>query len=89
VGRLGNRSLFQDAGIVGGGEHLPATAAAGATAPSDAAANPRRGSTLLGDRVPMVRRLAKVVADRDTGNGIEVAPPRLAGVLAPAFKAQR
>jgi hypothetical protein len=37
----------------------------------------------------MVHRLAQVVAGRETRNGIEVAPPRLAGVLALAFKAQR
>ena len=34
----------------------------------------------------MVRRLAKVVADRRTGHGLEVAPPRLAGLLAMALK---
>jgi hypothetical protein len=34
----------------------------------------------------MVRRLAKVVADRRTGHGLEVAPPGLAGLLEMALK---
>ena len=86
---VGNRGLLQGAGILGGGEYLPATAVARATAPAASTATFQRGSALLNAGVPMVRWLAEVMAGRETGNGIEVAPPWLAGVLALAFKAER
>jgi hypothetical protein len=35
---------------------------------------------ILGAGMPMVRCLAKVVADRRTGHGLEMAPPGLAGL---------
>ena len=85
----GDCGLFQAAGVLGGGEHLPATAAAGAPAPAASASNSRRRPALLGGGVPLVRRLAKVLVDRETRDGIEVAPPGLAGLLAPAFKMGR
>ena len=87
--RVGDCSLFQAAGVLGGGEHLPATATAGARAPTASASNSRRRPALLGVGVPLVRRLAKVLVDRETRDGIGVAPPGLAGLLASAFKMGR
>jgi hypothetical protein len=89
VGWVGDRSRFQGTGVLGGGEHLPATAAAGTAASAAAASHSRGGSALLGAGVPLVHRLAKVVADRRTGHRLEVAPPVLASLLAMALKTEK
>jgi hypothetical protein len=70
VARVGDCGLLQAAGVLGGGEHLPATATAGARAPTASASNSRRRPALLGVGVPLVRRLAKVLVDRETRDGI-------------------
>ena len=55
VARVGDCSLFQAARVLGGGERLLATAAAGATARAASASNSRRRPALLGAGVPLVR----------------------------------
>jgi hypothetical protein len=86
---LGDRRLFQAAGILGNGKHLPSAATAGPSTSAATTANSQCGPTLLGVGVPMVHRLARVTTDRKACNRIEVAPSGLESLLALAFKTER
>jgi hypothetical protein len=65
VGKSGDFSLFQVAGVARDGERLFAAAAGGATAPAVTTANLRCRPVLLDIGVPMVHHLARVTTDRE------------------------
>jgi hypothetical protein len=67
VVRLGDRSNFQVAGILGDGKRLPSTATAGPAAPAVTAANSRCGPEFLGVGVPMVYCFATFTIDCEAG----------------------
>lgn len=89
MARLGSRILFQIALAIGGGEHLPTAAARHAAVPAATSPASRCRSPLPGVGVPMARRMARGVANRDTRYRAAVASHGLESLLAVAFQTEK
>ena len=79
---MGDRDLLQVEGVTGGGEPVSAAAAFGAAASAGTASAQKCGQALLDPGEPVVRWLARLPADRETGNSTELAPSGMEGPLA-------
>jgi hypothetical protein len=88
VDRVGDRGLLPVEGVTGGGEPVFAAAIFGAAASAGTASAPKFGQALLDPGEPVVCWLARLPADRETGNSTELAPSRMEGLLALALETE-